>query len=265
MFSGTGSIENAISARFPGAEFVTVDIDERFEPTHQIDAVLWTGWGREGSSAPMHQYPRHYFDVVWCSPPCTEYSLALTSRERRMEEADKNVLASWTAIAYFQPKYFFVENPRGLLRTREIMAPYAKYLQETSYCQYGAPYRKHTDVWTNAVFDAPLEHCNPRTPCVLKDKLGKHPVVAQHGAARDGTPGSKSAVALYPVPARLVDALLAPAYRKWQLKQDQCAACVAMNLREHEDGHGRCMACVGLPGILLMQAFTSEEEVCGCL
>jgi hypothetical protein len=68
MFSGTGSIENAISAHFPSAEFVTVDIDGRFEPTHQMDAIEWTGLGLKGGKGPMHQYPRHYFDVVWCSP-----------------------------------------------------------------------------------------------------------------------------------------------------------------------------------------------------
>jgi hypothetical protein len=84
MFSGTGSIENAISAHFPRAEFVTVDIDGRFEPTHQMDAIEWTGLELKGGKGPMHQYPRHYFDVVWCSPPCTEYSFALTTRERRM-------------------------------------------------------------------------------------------------------------------------------------------------------------------------------------
>ena len=32
----------------------------------------------------MHQYPRHSYVVVWCSPPCTEYSPALTVRERRI-------------------------------------------------------------------------------------------------------------------------------------------------------------------------------------
>ena len=33
------------------------------------------------------QYPVGYFDFIWASPPCTEYSIAKTVGERKLGEA----------------------------------------------------------------------------------------------------------------------------------------------------------------------------------
>ena len=69
LFSGTGSVGNVASTF--GFEVVSVDRD--MDATFKYDIVDWD----------YRQYPPKYFDVVWMSPPCTEYSRALTTRPRK--------------------------------------------------------------------------------------------------------------------------------------------------------------------------------------
>ena len=64
---------------------------------------------------------------------CTEYSQALTTRERNFPMADGRVQAALKCIAHLQPTYWFIENPVGHLHTRPLMQPHAEYLYETTY------------------------------------------------------------------------------------------------------------------------------------
>ena len=41
--------------------------------------------------------PKH-FDVIWASPPCTEYSRALTTRTRNIDTANKIVLKTLESL-----------------------------------------------------------------------------------------------------------------------------------------------------------------------
>ena len=88
-------------------------------------------------------------DVIWCSPPCTQDSIARTRAKtpRDLEAADAIVQRCLDIIAYWQPKYWFIENPQtGLLKTRDVVhgVPFV----DLDYCMYGAPYRKRTRIWT---------------------------------------------------------------------------------------------------------------------
>ena len=77
LFSGTGSVGKV--ARAMGYEVVSVDRD--MPATHQCDIMNWD----------YEQYEPKHFDVFWASPPCTEYSRALTTRPRDIEGANKIV------------------------------------------------------------------------------------------------------------------------------------------------------------------------------
>ena len=48
-------------------------------------------------------YEVGYFDFIWASPPCTEYSIAKTTGIRQIDEANKIVLKTIEIIEYLKP------------------------------------------------------------------------------------------------------------------------------------------------------------------
>jgi hypothetical protein len=141
------------------------------------------------------QYPRDYFQVVWCSPPCTNYSRLKTCWYNRklkdgtiytkeenmkdMNEADKIVLKSFEIIDYFNPHYWFVENPAtGRLKDRDIMKD-KKIFYDVDYCMYSDwGYKKTTRIWTNRTDFEPLI-CDGSGSCgnmIVEDNCKLHKV-----------------------------------------------------------------------------------------
>ena len=188
---GTKSMARAIRRMFPNAKIITLDIDPRFDPTILVDIREWKV---------RAEFPPGHFDIIWASPPCTEYSLAKTIGIRDLVTADSIVTAVMRVISYLKPKVWFLENPHALLGTRKFMQQYAAFKNTCTYCQYGRPYRKETDIWTNV--QVSLRHCD-NTPCAARAAFGKHLRTAQAGPTSSGTPGTPRDVA-YEVPMPLL-------------------------------------------------------------
>ena len=151
LFSGTGSVGKCCKEL--GWDVVSVDL--LLPADHQVDIMDFD----------YKQYPKDFFDIVWASPPCTNYSLlkkcwygrklkdgTIYNRElneKEMDEADKLVLKSLEIINYFNPEYWFLENPQtGSLKNRNIMKGLSYY--DVDYCMYSDwGYKKRTRIWTN--------------------------------------------------------------------------------------------------------------------
>ena len=162
LCSGTGSVSRPFVEN--GWEVIEVDIDPRYGPTHVADLNEW--------DCP---YETGFFDVIWASPDCTQYSRARTTAKepRNLEKADRLVKRCLELISHLQPRVWFLENPdSGLLKTRDFMKdiPFVR----VDYCMYGALYRKRTRIWTNADWTPKL--------CDKNHLVGnRHPKTAQRG------------------------------------------------------------------------------------
>ena len=107
-------------------------------------------------------------DIIWASPPCEVFSISSVSHHWIKKEAKYSFFEQDTfipksrqakrgleiirltvdIIQYVKPKYWFIENPRGMLRKMQILKNYKK--RTITYCSYGDERMKPTDIWTNS-------------------------------------------------------------------------------------------------------------------
>lgn len=165
LFCGGKSVSKV--AKKYGFECVSVDILAKFEPDICCD-ILTLDYKSLGE-----------FDVVWASPPCTEFSVAKTVGVRRLDEAMRLVDKAIEIISYLNPTYYMMENPVGLLRH---YLP-AECRETVSYCQYGFTYRKNTDLWTNIPFHP--RRCVNGSLCLHKARYGIHASQCSKGEKYD--------------------------------------------------------------------------------
>ena len=147
-------------------------------------------------------------DIIWASPPCTTFSVASIghhwtggSKAYIPKSASAQVglaiaLKTKAIIRHFDPLFFFIENPRGLLRKMDFMQDMMRHT--VTYCQYGDTRMKPTDIWTNNM------NWNPRTVCRNGDPCH---VSAPRGA-RTGTQGITGAYDRSKIPEQLCKEIL---------------------------------------------------------
>jgi hypothetical protein len=198
---GTKSATRAMRQLWPGAKVITLDVDPKHSPTILVDVMAW--------NYEEDVFEQGYFDIIWASPPCTEYSVAKTSGVRDLTGADQLVTAVRRIIKYFSPKAWFIENPHALLHLRPVMRDIDQLRTTCTYCQYGADYKKETDIWTNV--PVTLKHCI-NTPCAYFKAYGRHARTAQSGPTTAGTPGTPREEA-YRVPQPLMRYLMRAALK----------------------------------------------------
>lgn len=167
LFSGTESFSKV--ARERGHETFTVDFDKSFNPDLCIDILDLNIAGIPGK----FRHP----DIIWASPPCTTFSVA-SLRHYWKNGKPKNekalhgiaiVKKTIEIIKQLNPKFYIIENPRGMLRKQDFMQEFNR--NTVTYCQYGARIQKPTDLWNN------LKHnfkpmCKPGSPCHEKASRG---------------------------------------------------------------------------------------------
>ena len=196
LCAGTQSIQKSLPKH---VDVTSVDICAKNTPTIVSDIRTWNY---------KRQFPRGYFDVIWASPPCTQYSIARTVGTRDYIEADSIVKRCLEIIQYFRPPMWFMENPGGggKLHTRPFMCKWNRYKNVCCYCRYGYPYRKITNIWTNRT-KLGLKICNKTTPCSAFAKYGRHLCTAQGGSHPQRDLGTNTSSA-YSVPPKLIRQLI---------------------------------------------------------
>ena len=157
-------------------------------------------------------------EILWCSPPCTYFSVASighhwnkdhTPKTKEAIEGVKIVDHTIWIIHLLNPEYYYIENPRGKLRkldiinkNRFISIPFRRTVW---YCQYFSPEEKikrakPTDIWTNDF------NWIPRNPCFNGNPNCNHERAPR--GSRTGTQGLKGNYLRSIVPSELCREIL---------------------------------------------------------
>ena len=186
LFSGTESFSKI--ARERGHEVFTIDMDRSFNPSLCKDIL-----DVEIKDIPFKP------DIIWASPPCTCFSVASIGSSwignyhpKRVETAlgMAYVLKALKLIKQLEPKFWFIENPRGVLRKMAFMENLPR--RTLTYCQYGEKRMKPTDIWTNSTWI-------PKPMC----KNGDSCHVAAPRGSKTGTQGLKNSIERSRIPREL--------------------------------------------------------------
>lgn len=198
LFAGTRSIGKAFEAR--GHEVYSVEWNKDFENIN-LYADISTLTAEQVIDAFGHP------DVIWASPDCSTFSIAAISHHRRKNPhtgnldpisdyakfCDNTDIHVLELIKELNPRYYFIENPRGGMRKMSWMQGIPRYT--ITYCQYGERRMKPTDIWTN--------HPNPKfkPPC----KNGDSCYESAPRGARTGTQGLKNSRERSTIPKALCE------------------------------------------------------------
>ena len=147
-------------------------------------------------------------DIIWFSPPCKYFSVAscyhhwdkngsvYTPKTEGAKLGLKMLDRINEIIDILDPKYFIIENPRGMMRK---MKKFDNYRRVTPwYCQYGNKTAKPTDLWTNF-------------PLLVSECFNSNPDCHHEHATRgsnNGIQGIKGNYERSKVPRNLINSIL---------------------------------------------------------
>lgn len=126
-----------------GHEVYSIDLDERFAVSSHADILTLR-------PDDLPWVP----DIILASPPCESFSVLTIGRNwapGRVPKTDaarlaiRLVEATRRLIDDLGSPYFVIENPRAMLRTLPPLADVER--RTVTYCRYGLPFRKPTDLW----------------------------------------------------------------------------------------------------------------------
>lgn len=183
LFAGLGGWSEA--ARDRGHDVRTLDLDPRFGTDYVVDIrdvtpSLFGDWRP---------------DLVLASPPCEAFSVLRIGRNwtraggPRTDKASLAVdlvIATLDLVEALEPAWWIMENPRGKLRRLPVVHDLER--RTVTYCQFGGPTQKPTDLWGGfppaLALPAP---CRPRASCHISSPRG----------SKDGIQGSSLALMWY--------------------------------------------------------------------
>jgi hypothetical protein len=179
LFAGLGGWSAPFLER--GHEVYRIDNDPRFEVESHADILTL-------AAADLPWRP----DIILASPPCESFSVLTIGRNWAPGRVPKTdgarlaialVEATRRLIDDLRPAYFVVENPRAMLRTLPMLADLER--RTVTYCQYGEPFMKPTDLWGG--FPPSLvtrRMCRPRQDCHVSSPRGSTTGIQGDGVAK---------------------------------------------------------------------------------
>jgi len=197
LFCGTKSITNVFKEN--GEKTFTIDNNSLFEPDLCKDILEVTK-----DDIPFKP------EIIWASPPCQCFSVAsigthwaggkrgYVPKSHGARTSLRLLEHTINLINELGPTYFFIENPRGMMRKTRFMKNLVNSgiaRHTVTYCQYGDKRMKPTDIWTNC------ENWHPRPRCKNGDTCHER---APRGS-RTGTQGLKNATERGRIPKELCE------------------------------------------------------------
>jgi hypothetical protein len=137
LFSGLGGWSQAFKDR--GHTVYALDIDPYFNTDFCMD---------------IREFKENiHSDIILASPPCEKFSplqakkhwngnTPLTAEAKDSLSLVEELLKQ---IERLNPPFFIIENPRGKLRNLSVLEHLER--RYITYCQYGEPFMKPTDLW----------------------------------------------------------------------------------------------------------------------
>lgn len=166
LFKGTGSITKYY--KDTEHQVISLDILEKYSPTICCDIMEWD----------YKEYPTGYFDYIWSSPECKIFSMlqycrignhknaSWKNKEELKEQQDihsKFIKKTIEIIKYFNPKYYFIENPLQSRIWDYVEEDFKNKYVIVDYCYFGYNYKKPTKILTNKILE------NKRCGCKKHD------------------------------------------------------------------------------------------------